>query len=92
MGDKEKGLRIVRRKTPNEEWNSSHGNKIVHHYWLGAFFELYRIRKIHYLNNRHDDTIKIYSCRWGQWYNRKQTARKHYHVGVPPKEDSSTSS
>lgn len=61
-------------------WNAMHGRKIIHHWWLGAWWHMMRLR-IRYPG---DAKRFVYVCHWGQWYHEGEIFRRHYHVGRRP--------
>lgn len=64
------------RKSPSHRWNRMHGTKVYHKYWVQALWHLIKVR----VKKGHTG-LRIYSCKWGQWYFRKETAPRHYHIG-----------
>lgn len=56
---------------------SSHGNKIVHRWWICAWWHAWE------LNHRKDrpGRWEPYPCRWGGDWRAGPLARRHWHVG-----------
>lgn len=56
-----------------------HGQKIIHRWYVGAWWHAFR------LNRRPDEAKRrVYVCHFGQWYFNGETGPKHYHVGRRP--------
>ena len=71
-----------RKNSPANRWTRGHGEKIVHHWWLGAVWHAVRVTWF----RRHSRFVWFpYHCRWGQWYYDGETAPAHWHVGRRPR-------
>lgn len=56
-------------------WQNEHGYKVVHRYWIGAWWHAFK------LNMQRPDKRQPYRCTWTNDYREAQDGFVHWHVG-----------